>query len=200
MTITFPINLPSTPRPSQLQWLPDSVVAVSRSPFNGKSQVQEYTGDRWLLSVALPPMERDKASPWFAAMNMLRGRRGTFLFGSYLWGTPEGTAAGTPLVKGASQSGLTLITDGWTPGSAILKAGDMFQIDNSLYQNVTDVSANGSGEATLDIWPRLRGHADNSSIVTNYPKGIFRLRENSRLFVELPSKHFQLSFEAEEAL
>lgn len=39
-----------------------------------------------------------------------------------------GAYAGTPLVDGASQSGSTLNTDGWTSGSSTLKKGDVFTI------------------------------------------------------------------------
>lgn len=39
-----------------------------------------------------------------------------------------GTYAGTPLVNGASQTGASLITDGWTSGQATLNQGDTFTI------------------------------------------------------------------------
>ncbi len=43
--------------------------------------------------------------------------------------SPRGAATGTPLVKGASQTGNTLTTDGWTTGvTGILKAGDWIQL------------------------------------------------------------------------
>ncbi len=91
-----------------------------------------------------------------------------------------GTKAGTPLVNGASQSVTydsvkttyeqSLITDGWTNSSAILKQGDVFAIAgvyavnrdsletlNYLQQFVVkaDISANGSGQATLTISPPI---------------------------------------------
>jgi hypothetical protein len=39
-----------------------------------------------------------------------------------------GTYAGTPLVNGASQTGSTLISDGWTSGAVSLKKGDVFTV------------------------------------------------------------------------
>ena len=39
-----------------------------------------------------------------------------------------GAYAGTPLVNGASQTGATLVTDGWTSGSSALAEGDIFTI------------------------------------------------------------------------
>ncbi|PHS03822.1 MAG: hypothetical protein COA78_17270, partial [Blastopirellula sp.] len=86
----------------------------------------------------------------------------------------------TPLVKGAAQVSLypavkdtmiqSLITDGWTASAAILNAGDVFTIANVFAVNpVTkatlpflrqfsvqaDISADGSGNATLSIYPAL---------------------------------------------
>lgn len=95
-----------------------------------------------------------------------------------------GTKAGTPLVNGAAQNvaysavkdtaavgGIqSLITDGWTASSAILKKGDVFTIAGvyavnpvtkatlpHLQQFVVraDVSADGLGSATLSITPAI---------------------------------------------
>lgn len=81
-----------------------------------------------------------------------------------------GSKAGTPLVNGASQSGASLITNGWTASSAILNVGDIFTIANVLKVHpetksaltasqqfvVTAASiADGSGNATLSISPSI---------------------------------------------
>lgn len=82
-----------------------------------------------------------------------------------------GPQGGTPLVNGASQSGATLITDGWTAAAASrLKKGDVFTIagvyhvnpqsrasNNVLQQFVVtaDVSSDGSGNLTVAISPSI---------------------------------------------
>jgi hypothetical protein len=91
-----------------------------------------------------------------------------------------GTKAGTPLIAGASQNttytltratnSQSLLTDGWTFSSAILKKGDVFTIANVFAVNpvtkqVTtvlqqfvvnaDISADGAGLATLNISPAI---------------------------------------------
>lgn len=82
-----------------------------------------------------------------------------------------GPLGGTPLVNGASQSGASLITDGWTASAAArLKKGDVFTIAGvyavnpvsgdtlaSLQQfTVTaDVSSDGSGNLTAAISPSI---------------------------------------------
>lgn len=91
-----------------------------------------------------------------------------------------GTKAGTPLVNGATQNVTyanakdtgtqSLITDGWTASSAVLKYGDVFTIagvfavnpmskaaQTYLQQFVAkaDATADGSGNATLTIAPPI---------------------------------------------
>ena len=82
-----------------------------------------------------------------------------------------GTQGGTPLVNGASQSGASLITDGWSNSiTNVVRAGDIFTIAgvyavnavtkqtlNRLQQFVVTASANsdGSGNATLSISPSI---------------------------------------------
>lgn len=81
-----------------------------------------------------------------------------------------GTKAGTPLVNGASQTGSSLVTDGWTASSAVLKRGDIITIEGVyrvhpetkqstgvLQQFVVteDVTADVSGNATVKISPSI---------------------------------------------
>lgn len=83
-----------------------------------------------------------------------------------------GVATGTPLVNGASQSGASLVTDGWTNSTTgILKKGDVFTIANvfsinpqtyqstgQLQQFVVLADANSgasTGPATLSISPAI---------------------------------------------
>jgi hypothetical protein len=87
-----------------------------------------------------------------------------------------GTKAGTPLTNGASQSGSSLVTDGWAVSSAVLNRGDVFTIagvfrvhpetkqSTGILQTfvVTDaagVSSNGAGQATITISPAIVGPA-----------------------------------------
>lgn len=178
-----------------------NAVAVSNSPFSFASQAQHWGGEAWAIEVAIDPQYRVDAAPWIAFFGQLRGKFGTFYFGDTLMGTPQGGVGGTPRVNGANQTGYTVITDGWTSSRLVLKAGDFFQIDNSLYQVTVDATTNGSGQVTIDCWPSLRGHADNASIITNHPLGVFRLTESVIRAIEAPSTQlYSISFTAEEAL
>lgn len=82
-----------------------------------------------------------------------------------------GPQGGTPLVNGASQTGSSLITDGWTAAAASrLKKGDVFTIAgvyavNPVSKNSTgnlqqfvvtaDFSSDGTGAGTISIYPAI---------------------------------------------
>jgi hypothetical protein len=83
--------------------------------------------------------------------------------------------AGTPLVNGAHSAGDdTITTDGYTPSAAnVFKSGAYIKFANhaKVYRIYGDVSANGSGQATLNIQPALvTALSDNEAIThTNVP-------------------------------
>jgi hypothetical protein len=201
MSISFPLSAPSTPKPSSIRWTEVNVVGSALSQYTLQKQIYDWGGDAWQIDVEFDPLTREEASPWIAFLSALRGQNGTFLFGSTLFATPLGTAAGSPLLKGASQEGLlTITTDGWSISSAVLKAGDMFAIDYNLYRSLTNVTSNGSGEATLEIFPRLRSHADDSPLIVSNPLGTFRLTDNAIITQdESRTGLFNISFSAIEA-
>lgn len=182
MPTTFPVTLPAT-APRRINIRQKSVVAVGESPYTLEVQTQRHQGQVWLLEVEWPPMPRATAEAMVAALCSLNGREGTFLFGDTANKTPRGTATGTPLVNGAAQSGEDLATDGWTNSiTGILKAGDWVQLGSSstarLHKVLADANSNGSGQATLTLWPRISPvatPADNSAVVISSPKGVFRL-------------------------
>ena len=82
----------------------------------------------------------------------------------------NGSGGGTPLVKGASQSGTSLITDGWTAAAAVrMKAGDCFTVAglDVLFRATADISSDGSGNATITIEPPIvagSSPADNAAL------------------------------------
>jgi hypothetical protein len=70
----------------------------------------------------------------------------------------NGSGGGTPLVNGASQSGTSLVTDGWTASAAVrMKAGDCFTVAglDVLFRATADISSDGSGNATITIEPPI---------------------------------------------
>lgn len=147
-------------------------------------------------------MERADAEEWIAFLAKLNGPEGTFYIGDPDGQTPRGTGGGTPLVNGASQTGQDLITDGWNLSEAVLKAGDYIQIDDNLYKVLEDVTSDGSGNATISLFPKVRtAHANNASITTTNTKGLFRL--NTKKASEWSAndlRHYTITFSGIEAL
>jgi len=178
---SFPATMPATPAPAKIKMTLDDAVAVSESPFSFAQQVYEHQGQRFKADVTLPVMRPATAQPWLGFFASLRGRRGTFLMGDPDAKTPLGVATGTPLVNGGSQTGNSLITDGWTHGvTGILKTGDYFQLGSGstarMYKMIADANSDGSGNATLTFWPNLRSSpADNAALVVTNCMTQFRL-------------------------
>lgn len=181
MAITYPISLPSAPGYRRVSIQPRSAVGVFASPFTYQQQTYAHQGQMWTGEFELPPMSRAEAAPWVAALTSLNGVEGTFYFGDPAWTTARGIATGTPLIKGASETGYDIDTDGWTSGqTGIMKAGDWVQIGattaSKLCMVMADANSDGSGNATLTLWPRVRtAFADNTPLTVSSPKGIWRL-------------------------
>lgn len=203
MSISYPLACPAFKSQSRIVISSNSSVTFSRSPFSYIGQVQKFSGQLWIADVTLPPMGRSDAEPWISFLLKLNGQEGTFLLGDQSATAPRGAATGTPLVKGASQTGQSLITDGWTNSiTGILKAGDWIQIGQRLYKVLNDANSNGSGEATLDIFPRLReSPGDNDAIITVDTVGLFRLSGSSNPVYNVGSDFiYNIAFTAIEAI
>lgn len=167
--------------------------SVSQSPFSFAQQVYNFTGQMWHGSVTFPPCTNAQAARIKGFLASLLGQYGTFLYGDpdFLAKGVLGTNGGTPLVKGDSQTGKSLTTDGWTALQTVLKAGDYFQLGTGanarLYMLTTDAASDTGGNATLVFEPSLRSSpADNAVITTTGAKGLFRLASNN---VEWDSNH-----------
>lgn len=92
-----------------------------------------------------------------------------------------GAYGGTPLVNGASQTGSSLITNGWTASTAILNQGDIFTVAGVFTANyvtgastgalaqflvTAPVTSDGSGNATIQI---STGQGGYGGIITSGP-------------------------------
>ena len=202
MAISYPLSLPNVTSFSSARMTARSVVGVSRSPFTGAQQVQKHQGQWWEWEAHLVPMARASAEEWIAFMLSLNGQQGTFLLGDPLGATARGVASGTPLVKGASQTGNSLITDGWTASqTGILKAGDYFQLgaasNSKLYKVLADANSDGSGDATFDIFPSINtAVADDTALTVSSAKGLFRLASNEMGFDLQQAQRYGIAFSA----
>lgn len=183
-----------------------NIVAMSASPFTGQQQVYKHQGQWWEMEITLPPMKQAEAELMASFLIKLNGPYGTFLLGDPANTSPRGIGSGSPLVKGGSQTGDELLTDGWTPSiTGILKAGDWIQLGSAsstrLHKVLDDVNSDAGGNATLQIWPNLRSSpADNDVITVNNAKGRWRLSSNDVDYNIEAGKIYGMTFACMEAL
>jgi hypothetical protein len=209
MAISYPLALPTATGIANVNLRASNAVAISESPFTFKQQVIAHTGQRWEADITLPPMKRANAEVWLSFLLSLGGAKGTFLLGDPNAATPQGSASstpGTPVVNGADQTGDSLAIDGLpTSATGYLKAGDYIQLGGgssaTLHKVLADVDTNGSGQATLDLWPYIRSAPDdNATVVVSSAKGVFRLLSNASDWNINSASFYGISFSAVEAV
>lgn len=204
--ISFPLTVPDYNQISRVGLRSVNAVAVSRSPFTFARQVIAHPGQKWEAEIALRPMRRSVAEVWLAWLVSLNGPVGTFLLGDPRACTPLGSAGGTPLVNGSDQTGAELVLDGATASqTGWLKAGDYIQLGSAstatLHKVLSDASSDGTGNVTLDIWPKLRSSpADNDPVVVSNAVGLFSLASNSVGWTADELSVYGITFAAVEAL
>lgn len=203
MTISYPVSLPSSPANfSAAKFGINWNTSLHMSPLSRVQQSLERPGALWQAEFVVPPLLlAADAAAWKGFLVSLRGRHGTFRAGDPSYSGPRGSAGGAPLVNGASQTGRALITDGWS-AAATFKIGDQFQLGDYLYMMVEDVTADGSGNATLVFDPPLRSSpADNLALTISAPKGIWRLASDEEgMWDAQVGPVWGFSFKAHEAL
>lgn len=156
------------------------------SPLSNNTQVLELTGARWTATYEVANKTAADAGIWLAWLTQLRGQANTFYAYDPQRTTQYGAATGTPLVNGASQTGNSLVTDGWnTSVTGILKAGDMIAFDTTdgreLKMITADVNSDGSGNATLSIEPSIRvSPANDATVIVSSPTCVMALVDDGQ--------------------
>lgn len=206
MAITYPLDLPSHTGIAKIDLRAVQVTAMTMSPFTYRQQVVVHPGQRWEAEISLPPMKRADAEQWVGWLLSLRGRVGTFLLGDPLASSPIGEGGGTPIVRGADQTGDSITIDGCTANqSKWLARGDYIQLgsgaSSQLYKVTQDATTDSFGATTLEIWPELRSSpTDNSTVTVDAPKGLFRLSTNEINWSINEASVFGVTFPAVEVI
>lgn len=151
---------------------------ISNSSLTGVTQRVIQSGSHWGIRWQLPNMPEDTARQWRGFLMAQEGGANEFLHGPF--GYSPVYSGPNPLVKGGSQTGVTINCDGVTPSTTILRVGEYFStIDNELkMQTGVDAVSDVSGNVTFTFAPMLRSSpADNSTIELQNPKTRFMLEE-----------------------
>lgn len=204
MAVTYPIDFPSEIYLNGFNITSVNAVSSSQSPFDYTTQTFDFGGEIWQVSGSLPPMSRTTSGPYRAFVTKLKGQLGSFLL-PMPETAPLGVGGGTPIVNGASQDGDELdISGAPTSTAGWLKAGDWLQLGSGattrLHQVLDDVDTDGSGEATINIYPSLRSSpANGASVVINNCKGLFKLDSEPAVDLNI-DKFYLINFTATEYL
>lgn len=179
------------------------------SPFTSTAQVLNYTGERWGVSLVLTPGNSvtdgaareafiDRLSGQANRVRLWNLRRplplGTIRDGggSAQWKTATNTnatwqtsapAAATwsyvgPTLYAAVAAGANLLPVARTPGTTI-KAGDHLGGGSQLFRAMTDYTFDSSGQALVEVQPRVRTALSISATITcTKPTGDFMLKSD----------------------
>jgi hypothetical protein len=168
-----------------------------------QQQIQDWQADLLSASVEMPPMDRRDAANWIAFLQQLRGSNGVFLLGDTLGAEPLGVATGTPVTAGTNAQGATtLSTIGWTASvTGILLPGDYVQVGYRLYRCLDSVNSDSSGNASFNIWPRIReAPPAGTAIITRNTQGMFRLAKNDVSWNQSYLMTYGITFPVREAI
>ena len=195
-------TFPTSPAFQSLAVSSNQSTFVSRS-ISGRRQSRQIGGQYWRLRASFPPMTRAQFAPIYAFVIAQRGRYESFSVIPAVISTGQGSPAGTPLIDGASQTGRSLVTDGWNASIVLFKAGDYLKIagNDKVYMVTADVSSDGSGDATIAIEPALvASPADDAAITHSSVPFTVALRAGVQEFATGTTGLFQFEIDMEEVL
>lgn len=175
-TIADPVYAFPNVFPDSIEWRLFSNEEVTASPYSLIKQVLARGPQIWSVRLSFNRRADSERALLQSFLMRVRGQRYAFTLRDHGY-VRRGTGDGTPLVMGGGQTGVSIVTDGWTASAVgVLLAGDLVQIRNQLCRVVDDVSADAGGIATIVVQPSIRiAPNDNLAIVTAVPLGLFRI-------------------------
>jgi|TARA_R100000479_G_scaffold85717_1_gene41798 hypothetical protein len=169
---------------------------ITSTTDSGKIFAVQVDGQRWKFSASYPPMSRTTFAPVYAFIMKQRSQKETFTIVPPVISNAQGNVSGTILVNGSHTAGDTTITVDAMTGT--LKAGDLIKFAHEkVYMVVSDVTADGSNEATITIEPPLKeALADNSSVTYDNIPFTVRLTSDVQEFNtnDIDLYRFEVSF------
>lgn len=198
---TYPLDIPSNIEITGARIRMVRSTTLASSPFTGKRQAGEQAFALWAARFTLPSLEPLEAVDWRVFSLELRGRYGTFKFPIPNYTAPSsGYVGAAGLVQGANQVGTSLITDGWSISTLVLKKGDYFMVNGELKMMTADATTNGSGVVTLNFEPALRAApADNAALTITNPYCVMAPITDDLGWDIEPPELYKFVFEAVEA-
>jgi len=166
------LSLPSHKKYRSGRWRMIDNAARFTSPISRVAQSVGRPGTYWACSIELPEsMDLTVAADWASLLAQLAGGKASVYVPPPMRNIS--TVAGTPRIKGAGQSGMTLALDGFTPGD-VIQNGQFLSYDTATFRAlhiaVATVVADGAGEMSLPVrGPTRREPPDNAIINLSSP-------------------------------
>ncbi len=157
---------PESLQPNEAEFWPWWNTKKFESPFTRAGQVLEYPGCIWKAQLTFRNLKREELNTIEVFVMQLRGGVNRVKLSDPVFIEPNGPAAGTPKVNGASQTGALLLISGCQPEQLFLKTGDYFTIGDELKRLTADAIADIGGNATLYFLPPLRRSPPHQSVIT----------------------------------
>lgn len=208
MAISYPRSFPSAIKITSSRIGLNFNTAFNQSDLGRQITVinnNNGTTDRWEGVFTLAALNGQNMAEFEAWLISLKGQEKTFKAYDPDRRTPYGvadTGTSTPLIKGASQTGKSITTDGWkTSTTGLLAVGDYFQVETQFYIVTEIVTSNGTGDATINFEPAIRtAPADNAAIIFESPVMVARMGVNIHLKESNKNRIGTFSFSFMEAL
>ena len=192
------ITLPSTPKPQTMSWRLLMPTQANVSSWTGKRQVVASGRGWWECDFNLPPIVGSaNINAWRAFVALARGTANDFYIP--VDPTAQSALSNTVRTNGTDQTGRAIATDGWPNSTTVLQAGQFVTINDQLLQVTSDVTSNGSGQATIAVEPPVRQPvADNSAVEYKNPFCKMYMTEEPNISVE-PGYVYNISLRLREA-
>lgn len=168
--------------PDSMDWALLYRDQVFTSDLNGIESSIELPGAKWSFSLTFGQREGREGRLLSAFLVSQRGKIGRFNITPDCFAPPLGTAQGQPRVRGSSQRGSQLVTDGWLGNQKeALAVGDFFSVNGELKIVTDPVIVDGNGLAIIHFAPNMhQAPPDNAQIKTSRPTVRVKLMNDAR--------------------
>lgn len=140
-----------------------SNVGVAASPFTGGAQVVELPGARWQLTYNFATLDPHDARTHRAIKAICRGGAEVVHINDFNYLPRRNAEPGAPVVRAplGEGGGNVLLTEGWTPSTAVLDIGDQLSYlgpDGFYRMHVVILPAisDAAGLADVTVYPPIR--------------------------------------------
>lgn len=146
------------------------------SPYSNQMQTVDLMAECWKVQMDMTQgtvLATGLAIEAF--FDRLKGAANRCILWNLKLSLPQGTMRGTPTLNAAAAQLANTVSIGTTAGATVL-AGDMLGIGGQLCRVMANATADGSGNLSVEIAPRLRvAMGSGTSVVWNAPTAPFLL-------------------------